>query len=176
MKKKLYSNSRHFTKRFYFKVTNSFDREQKKIKLIRPLLKFSRFEFLKLCEFWNLPIYPDFTNFNFKLRRNRLRLQFFPYLKFFFSFDFSKKINQVQKIIRLENHYFQYIIEKLFFALLKNFQSNKNFYCVLRKIYLFYFPKIIKYRIFHYFYFLLKKNISFDEIHLFFEKLNIKKK
>lgn len=124
-----------------------------KYKVLRPLLNVSRFELLKFCDFWNLPLFPDFTNLNIYLRRNRLRLQFLPYLKFFFNFQILKKVNQIQIILNFENDYFQKIIQKLFYY------KNEN---------LNYFPKIFQYRIFHYFFYLMKKKISFNEISSFF--------
>ena len=125
-----------------------------KYEILRPLINASRFELLKFCDFWNLPIFPDFTNFNISLRRNRLRLQFLPYLKFFFNFQIFKKVNQIQIILNFENKYFQKIIQKLFYC------KNENFK---------YFPKILQYRIFHYFFYFMKKKISFNEISSFFD-------
>lgn len=84
-----------------------------KMIILRPLLKFSRFEFLKFCEFWYLPIVPDFTNFNVCFRRNNLRLQFIPYLKIFLNLNLSQKIDQFQQILKLENQYLQFILKKI---------------------------------------------------------------
>ena len=94
--------------------------------IYRPLVQFSRFEFLKFCEFWYLPIIPDLTNLNVHFIRNRLRLQSLPYLKFFFNIDLFQKINSIQKIINLENEYFQLIIQKLLLASLKTFQYSEK--------------------------------------------------
>ena len=99
--------SRHTCHKFYIKSVDS-------PKLLRPLRKFSRFEFFKFCEFWNLPIYPDLTNLNIRFQRNRLRLQSLPYLKNFFNLHLFKQIDQIQKMINFENEYFQLIIQKLF--------------------------------------------------------------
>lgn len=126
-----------------------------KSKVLRPLINVSRFELLKFCDFWNLPIFPDFTNFKISLRRNRLRLQFLPYLKFFYNSQIFEKINQIQSILNFENKYFQKIIQKLLYC------KNENFN---------YFPKIIQYRIFHYFFYFMKKKISFNEISAIFKK------
>lgn len=98
---------RHTCHKFYIKSADY-------PKLLRPLIKISRFEFFKFCEFWNLPIYPDLTNLNVRFRRNRLRLQFLPYLKKFFNLNLFKQIDQIQKMINFENEYFQLIIQKLY--------------------------------------------------------------
>jgi len=161
---------RHFLKKIYIKkVVNN-----KKISycfFFRPFIKFSRFELLKFCEFWNFPIYSDSSNFNINLKRNRLRLEFFPYLKFFFNIKIFEKINQFLQIINFENKYFTLITNKIIFS----FFVKKKSYYIFKKTF-FFLPKIIQYRIIHYFYYSLRKRISFNEIIIFVEKfLNIKK-
>ena len=231
--------SRHRVSKLYIKnfKNNSI--------ILRPLLKVSRFKLLKFCDFWNLPIFPDFTNFEISLRRNRLRLQFLPYLKFFLNSKIFKKISQIQTLLNYENQYFQLIIQKLFYSKLlgpthacpkgtcpkgtpqgtqggiphrgavpaplwgtlqalrgRTGDRGLDRSCVgrcvgvdggkARKLELEsfraadqlppksenfnYFPKILQYRIFHYFLFSIKKKISFNEIYCFFNKTNIKKK
>ena len=117
-------SGRHTFKKFYFKKTiiDNISRQKKhtfsriqgyKMIILRPLLQFSRFEFLKFCEFWYLPIIPDFTNFNVCFRRNNLRLQFIPYLKIFLNLNLFQKIDQFQQILKLENQYLQFILKKI---------------------------------------------------------------
>lgn len=146
---------RHIYKKFYLRKFHPLQ-----IQLIRPFLKFSRFELFKFCEFWHLPIYPDSSNFSFGLKRNRLRLFFLPYLKIFFNKKLFQKIDQIQKIFDLENHYFEYLIRKY------------NYYQQLT--YFQYFPKILKYRLIYRFFFSMKKKISFVEISCLFQKLKKK--
>jgi len=116
---------RHTFKKFYLKknIIDNISRQKKqtflmikddnKMIILRPLLKFSRFEFLKFCEFWSLPIIPDFTNFNVCFRRNNLRLQFIPYLKIFLNLNLFQKIDQFQQILQLENQYLQFFLKKI---------------------------------------------------------------
>ena len=148
---------RHFYKKFYLRETHPFQSQ-----LVRPFLKFSRFEFLKLCEFWHLPIYPDSSNFCLSLKRNRLRLFFLPYLKIFFNKNMFQKIDQIQKILDFENSYFEHFLQKYDDPLLLiNFR---------------YFPKTFKYRFIYRFFFFMKKKISFFEISCLFNKLFLMKK
>ena len=236
--------SRHTCHKFYIKSVDS-------PKLLRPLRKFSRFEFFKFCEFWNLPIYPDLTNLNVRFQRNRLRLQSLPYLKNFFNLNLFKQIDQIQKMINFENEYFQLIIQKLFlgsssgeellfrqrklkgkrsgqtewepsgkrsgqelllllrergdrmvtftgkskvlpnqgnriqFMVKKSLLRRSSDLVIHRHSYrspkvssynIFYFPKILQYRLLHYFLFSMRKKLSFNEILCLFQKLNIKKK
>lgn len=130
------SFSRHKFQKFYFKKslkckifkinTQNLSNSNLNTQIYRPLIQFSRFELLKFCEFWYLPVIPDLTNLNLDFPRNRLRLQSLPYLKFFFNIHLFQKINSIQKIINLENEYFQLIIQKLLLTSLKTFQYSKR--------------------------------------------------
>lgn len=128
------SFSRHKFQKFYFKKSfrcktfkiNKQSSLYLNIQIYRPLIQFSRFEFLKFCEFWYLPVLPDLTNLNVQFYRNRLRLQSLPYLKFFFNIYLFQKIDSIQKIINLENEYFQLIIQKLLLTSLKTFQYSNE--------------------------------------------------
>lgn len=170
----VYKKCRHTCHKFYIKSADS-------PKLLRPLRKFSRFEFFKFCEFWNLPIYPDLTNLNVRFQRNRLRLQSLPYLKNFFNLNLFKQIDQIQKMINFENEYFQLIIQKFFFPPPIQLKKSpipviRGRYCSPKAYNIFYFPKIFQYRLLHYFFFSMRKKLSFNEILCLFQKLNIKKK
>ena len=128
------SFSRHKFQKFYFKKSlrcktfkiNKQSSLYLNIQIYRPLIQFSRFEFLKFCEFWYLPVLPDLTNLNVHFYRNRLRLQSLPYFKFFFNIYLFQKIDSIQKIINLENEYFQLIIQKLLLTSLKTLQYSKR--------------------------------------------------
>ena len=143
---------RHIFKKFYLREFYPFQ-----YRLLRPFIQFSRFELLKFCEFWHLPIYPDGSNFHQGLKRNRLRLFFLPYIKIFLNRNYVQKIYQIQKILDFENQYFQCIIQKL------RFDQTSDF-----------FPKVFQYRIFYNFLFSMKKKISFYEISCIFQKLQSK--
>ena len=108
LKKKIIDNISHQKKHTFLMI-----KDDNKMMILRPLLKFSRFEFLKFCEFWSLPIIPDFTNFNVYFRRNNLRLQLIPYLKIFLNLNLFQKIDQFQQILQLENQYLQFFFKKI---------------------------------------------------------------
>ena len=164
---------RHIFKKFYVKKILFYNIScpkkkqqqnslQSNIIILRPLLNFSRFQLLKFCEFWYLPIMPDFTNFNVCFRRNNLRLQFIPYFKIFLNLNLLKKIDQFQQKLHLENRYLQLFLQKIVQAPL--YRKN-NF---------FYFPKIFQHLILHHFYYLINKKISFNEISCISQKLKQK--
>ena len=103
------------TRRLAAKAAKQPRRTSYPVIILRPLLKFSRLEFMKFCEFWYLPILPDLTNFNVGFRRNCLRLNFIPYFKIFFNLNLFKKIDQFQQILNIENQYFQLFLQKILF-------------------------------------------------------------
>ena len=165
---------RHIFQKFYVKHNISNQKKQfnfafgegeaqigrSQIIILRPFLQFSRFELLKFCEFWNLPILPDFTNLNACFRRNHLRLQWIPYLKIFLNLNLFNKIDQFQQILHLENQYLHLFLQKIFLSPL---YLNNHF---------FYFPKIFQYFILYHFYYFINKKISFNEISCIFQKLH----
>ena len=127
--------SRHLLKKIYFLNKPYLKTSKQKYlnlsyKIYRPFLSFSRLNFLKFCEFWSLPVYPDGTNFNIKLIRNRLRLELIPYLKWFFNKNLFNKISQIQNILDLENQYFQLLLQKIFLTFLQTnsfiFKDSNN--------------------------------------------------
>lgn len=53
--------------------------------IYRPLFTFNRFEVYQFYSVLNLPIWTDQTNFNLTYRRNRIRLELLPYLRFYLN-------------------------------------------------------------------------------------------
>ena len=94
--------------------------------LLRPLLETTRFDMKKLCQIWNLPIYPDITNQNFTSTRNRIRLQLLPILRFFFNPQIDTIFAQFAQINSQEQDYLSYLTTRL----IQNMFSKKK---VLRK-------------------------------------------
>lgn len=83
-----------------------FYQKTKKIQLIRPIICLNRFEIFKLSKFWNLPVNIDSTNKLTIFRRNRLRNQILPILKFFFNPKIEKAISRFIKDLNLDQFYF----------------------------------------------------------------------
>lgn len=86
---------------------NIFYKKREKISIIRPLLVLNRLHIFKICIFWRLPIYIDFTNKLTNFRRNRLRQQIFPLFKIFFNPKIDIALTRLISIINGENDYFQ---------------------------------------------------------------------
>lgn len=81
--------------------------------LLRPLLEITRFDLKKLCQIWNLPVYPDITNQNFTSTRNRIRLQLLPILRFFFNPQIDTILTQFAQINLQEQNYLDYLTIRL---------------------------------------------------------------
>jgi len=95
-----------------------------KLKVIRPLLIFNRFDLKKLCQFWDLPIYPDKTNEKLKYSRNQIRKQLLPALRFFFNPRVDYLLNQFIEILNEEQNYFEFLTIRLKNQLQKK-ENNK---------------------------------------------------
>ena len=96
--------------------------------LLRPLLESTRFDLKRLCQIWNLPVYPDVTNQNFTSTRNRIRLQLLPILRFFFNPQIDTIFTQFAQINLQEQDYLNYLTTRLIKDLFtkKKFLQNKS--------------------------------------------------
>ena len=71
----------------------------------RPLLYLNRFEIYHLLQILNLPLWTDQTNFKVKYRRNRIRYQLLPYLRFYFNPNLDLALTRyINTLIYTTNH------------------------------------------------------------------------
>ena len=84
------------------------------ISIIRPLINFSRSEITWFCRLFYLPIWSDITNYNFHIKRNRVRYEVFPYLKNYFNPQIKKNITNFIKLCYTENEYIKENTLKLY--------------------------------------------------------------
>ena len=92
--------------------------------LLRPLIETTRFDLKKLCQIWNLPIYPDVTNQSLISTRNRIRLQLLPILRFFFNSQVDTIFAQFAQINLQEQDFLNYLTTRLIKDL---FSKKKSF-------------------------------------------------
>jgi tRNA(Ile)-lysidine synthase len=85
-----------------------------KIKLVRPLLNFSRQETRDFCQQFNLPIWEDIYNSKKKYARNRIRLDLIPYLKQEFNPQVESKLAQTAELLRADVEYIEEIAQQIF--------------------------------------------------------------
>lgn len=151
---------------------NIFYKKREKIKLIRPLLNLNRFEIIKLCNFWKLPIYVDLTNKYINLKRNRLRHQILPTLKIFFNSKIQKALVHCIKTIQFENTYFKYQLKSI-----KKFLKTKHFtYTKIRgkshlSKWLRYLPYALQQKVYQQFLVFHFKSLTFLEIQFFLKNI-----
>nr|YP_009315492.1 tRNA Ile-lysidine synthetase [Liagora brachyclada]SCW24150.1 tRNA Ile-lysidine synthetase [Liagora brachyclada] len=87
------------------------------IKLIRPLLNFTRTEINWFCKYYKLPIWFDYTNIYYSNNRNRIRHEIIPYLKQYYQIDIEKNINIFLDRSHCETEYLRQITIKIYFLI-----------------------------------------------------------
>ena len=80
----------------------------------RPLFLFNRFELYRLYTLLNLPIWTDQTNFQFKYRRNRIRFELLPYLRFYLNPNVDFALSRFIQNIDSEGLFLQKLTLKTF--------------------------------------------------------------
>ena len=100
--------------------------------ILRPLINFTKSEIAWFCRLFYLPIWSDITNYNYYIKRNRLRNELIPYLKNYFNPNIEQTIYHFIALCQHDNEYIKENTIKLYIkSLHKNFVSlNLN---MLRK-------------------------------------------
>ncbi len=83
----------------------SLDAAHPPIRLVRPLLSFSRIETGEVCQQQQLPIWEDSTNLDLRFRRNRIRHTLLPYLRSHFNPQVESALAQLADITAEESAY-----------------------------------------------------------------------
>jgi tRNA(Ile)-lysidine synthase len=98
----------------------------KKISIIRPLINVSRSEITWFCRLFYLPIWSDITNYNFYIKRNRLRYEFFPYLKNYFNPKITKNLTNFLHFCTKDNEYIHENTLKLYLQSIDHYILSLN--------------------------------------------------
>lgn len=80
----------------------------------RPLFIFNRFELYRLYTSLDLPIWTDKTNFQLKYRRNRIRFELLPYLRFYLNQNVDLALSRFIQNIDSEGIFLQKLTLKTF--------------------------------------------------------------
>lgn len=83
------------------------------IQLIRPLLTVNRRQTEEFCKTFNLPIWEDSTNQDFKYARNRIRGELIPYLQTHFNPQVVAALAQTAELLRADVDYLETTAEQL---------------------------------------------------------------
>ena len=82
--------------------------------IVRPLINFSRSEITWFCRLFYLPTWSDITNYNFHIKRNRIRHEVFPYLENYFNPQVKKNVTNFIQLCCTENEYIKENTLKLY--------------------------------------------------------------
>lgn len=115
------SNSRSFC--FYGRTISNT------IVLEKPLSNFSRITIRKLKNFYNLPFINDRTNFSVNFARNKLRHEFFPFIKLLYNKKVDLSLIHFLKILKLDQKDREKQFQEVFFLfyLLETNDFDNNF-------------------------------------------------
>ena len=105
------------------------------IKLIRPLLNFSRQETLNFCQQFQLPIWEDVYNNDQKYARNRIRADLIPYLQTQFNPQVEAKLAQTAELLKTEVEYLEQTAHQILQQAITENQEGLN-RLILRKVHL----------------------------------------
>lgn len=83
------------------------------LSIVRPLLRFHRWEILQFIRINRLSTHPDKSNRKLKYWRNRLRKQLLPTIRFFFNRQVDRLFSQSIKIGLMEQDSFSFLIQSI---------------------------------------------------------------
>ena len=84
------------------------------ISIVRPLINFSKYEIAWFCRLFYLPIWSDITNYNFYIKRNRLRYELIPYLQNYFNPQIHNNLTKFIDFCQNDNEYIKENTLKLY--------------------------------------------------------------
>ena len=93
------------------------------ILVVRPLLGLNRSQITNLNLAWGLPLYPDQSNQNTRLSRNRIRKQVLPTLRVFFNPQIDQAFYRFVEVTSAEEQYLSLLSKRLLTASVENRQS-----------------------------------------------------
>jgi len=133
--------------------------------LIRPLLNLTRTQLKQIITNCHLNIWQDNTNYNFYIKRNRIRNQLMPYLRRHFNCKLDRILIHWADIVRAENLYFKQISNfiRCQIAIHIFSQHSSTYYIIVNPYILRSLPiSIQRYTIKHLFYIDLKQTLNFE--------------
>jgi tRNA(Ile)-lysidine synthase len=107
----------------YKKMMKGFLFFNKKIfYLIRPFLETTRTEIRNLLNFWHFPSWPDESNKELRISRNRIRHRLVPYMRLHYNLKIDQTLARWAEIVQSETFY----IDQLTNYILSKIEMKKN--------------------------------------------------
>nr|YP_009314881.1 tRNA Ile-lysidine synthetase [Scinaia undulata]SCW23336.1 tRNA Ile-lysidine synthetase [Scinaia undulata] len=116
------------------------------MKLIRPILNFTRQEIGWFCRYFALPVWSDYSNINYQHSRNRIRQELIPYLKKYLNKDAEKHITTCLELLYMDSEYirqntikiYQHVKHPVFIAINHPHLLNQHYSIQIRVLRLFF--------------------------------------
>jgi tRNA(Ile)-lysidine synthase len=102
----------------------SFHKKRKHLLLIRPLLETTRTEIRTLLNCWKFPSWPDKSNKELQISRNRIRHRLVPYIRIHYNPNIDQTLTRWAEIVQSETLY----LEQLTHSLLSRMEITKKIY------------------------------------------------
>jgi len=83
--------------------------------IFRPLLYLNKYYLSWLCKKYYLPIWSDTTNYNYSIKRNRIRYELMKYLQNYFNYDIENHIISFIECLNQDNEYIKQNAIKLYY-------------------------------------------------------------
>ncbi|MEP0754819.1 tRNA lysidine(34) synthetase TilS [Trichocoleus sp. Lan] len=93
------------------------------LQLVRPLLEVSRAQTAQFCQEFQIPVWEDSTNQDFKYARNRIRQELLPYLQTHFNPQVEQTLAKTAELLRADVQYLEEAAQKLLQQALENEDS-----------------------------------------------------
>ena len=92
-------------------------KKRKQLHLIRPFLETTRTEIRHILNIWNFPSWPDVSNKELRIRRNRIRHRLIPYIRIHYNPNIDQTLVRWAEIVQSETLYLEqltnYILLKI---------------------------------------------------------------
>lgn len=144
------------------------------IHLLRPLINENRDNITWYCRQNCLPIWSDTTNYNYKIKRNRIRFELLPYLRKYFNINIENNCNKFLTTCFYDNEYIKQNIIKLYTHIRHNKYIAINILDI-NKYHISIQTRILQLFFFHNFHILINKNILIKLIKIFNKQYSKKK-
>ncbi|MEW5861677.1 MAG: tRNA lysidine(34) synthetase TilS, partial [Cyanobacteriota bacterium] len=93
------------------------------LQLVRPLLEVTRAQTAQFCQEFQIPVWEDSTNQDFKYARNRIRQELLPYLQTHFNPQVEQALAKTAELLRADVQYLEEAAQQLLQQALENEDS-----------------------------------------------------